>query len=143
MTGATEDRTYIDAPDAARLLDFACAVYGLLLRTLVASFGRGGPNAAEDRAALLGVSFGLMHVLGAAATALARLLASPDAPGVHAGMTFTMLRGTEPLIAGEVEQVVITERLRALARVAAELPSIGAEAADSLRSLGSDFTIHA
>jgi hypothetical protein len=33
----------------------------------------------------------LMHVLDKAATALLKLPTSPNHPGIHAGMTFTML----------------------------------------------------
>ena len=50
------DRCYIDDPDAAGLLDFGCATYGLLLRILVACFGRTGSSASSDRSALLTVS---------------------------------------------------------------------------------------
>ncbi|MGI4959523.1 MAG: ferritin-like domain-containing protein, partial [Janthinobacterium lividum] len=35
-----EGKVFIDHPDAAALLDFACATYGLLLRCLVQCFGR-------------------------------------------------------------------------------------------------------
>ena len=138
-----EDRCYVDAPDAVILLDFACAAYGLLLRSLVATFGRSERGAKAARSALLELAFELMHILGKAATALTRLPAGADEPKVHAGMTFTMLRGTEPLIPGEVEQVVIVERLRALARAAALLPMLGNGTADRLDSLASSFRITA
>ena len=135
------DRRYIDAPAAALLLDFACATYGLLLRVLVACFGRTGHHVAADRAALMALSFALMHELGAAASALARLPASPEAPGVHAGMTFTMLRGIEPLIQGAVEQTIIAERLAALARAAARLPALGDGAAGRIDALAAGFRL--
>lgn len=65
----------------------------------------------------------------------------PDAPGVNAGMTFTILRGTEPLIQGEVEQAIIVERLRALARVAETLPPLAATTRDTLQDLASALRI--
>ncbi len=128
------DTCFIDDPGSAPLLDFACATYGLLLRTLVQSFGRAGPAATAERTALLGVSFQLMHVLGTAATALARLPATPDRPGMNAGMTFTMLRGVEPLLGGRVEQALLRERLMSLSRTSASLRCLGAELAAELKS---------
>lgn len=118
-----EDKVHIDAPDAARLLDFACASYGLLLRTLGQLFGRAGANIEDDQRALMAVAFDLMHALGGAATALATLPASPGSAH-NAGMSFTMLRGVEPLLA-TVEQALIKEQLHALgsADVPADLTS--------------------
>lgn len=118
-----------------------CAAYGLLLRALASSFGRIGADASADRSSLLEVSFGLMHVVSAACTALARLPAGIATPGVHAGMTFTMLRGTEPLIPGKVEEAVITEGLRSLARAAAKLPAMQDEEAEKIGLLAATFCI--
>lgn len=39
------DKLLVDHPNAAAMLDFACATYGLLLRLLVQSFGRLSPEA--------------------------------------------------------------------------------------------------
>ncbi len=109
-----EGRVYVDAPEAARLLDFACAVYGLLLRCLVQSFGRSGPTATDEQRTLVSAAIGLMHVLGDASTNLARLPASPAYEGINAGMSFTMLRGVEPLLLGSVERRLLSERARDL-----------------------------
>ena len=89
-----EGRIYVDAPEAARLLDFACATYGLLLRCLVQSFGRTGVSALDEQKVLVSAAIGLMHVLGDASTRLARLPASSTLTSVNAGMSFTMLRMT-------------------------------------------------
>jgi hypothetical protein len=124
-----EGRVYIDAPDAARLLDFACAVYGVLLRCLVQSFGRSGPSATDDQKTLVSAAIGLMHVLADASTALARLPASLEREGVNAGMSFTMLRGVEPLLPGPVERRLLAERARDL--VAADV-NIGTPARQAL-----------
>ena len=138
---AGDDRCIIDNPESARLLDFSCAVYGLLLRILVQSFARSGPAAAADRAPLLDVSFTLMHVLAAAGAALARRPAGPTHPGVNAGMTFTMLRGVEPLLGGKVEQALIRERLGALAAAAAALADIGERFGGELGVLAASFSL--
>ena len=62
----------------------------------------------------LSAAIALMHVLNQAANALVTLPASPEHPGIHAGMTFTMLRGVEPFTSA-AERMLIVERLRQLA----------------------------
>ena len=115
-----EGRVFINHAEAARLLDFACATYGLLLRCLVQCFGRSGPDRLAQQKTLMSAAIDLMHVLGDASTALARLPASQD-DAVHAGMSFTMLRGVEPLLEGRVEKHVLCERTSALAVAARAL----------------------
>jgi hypothetical protein len=110
-----EDKVYVDHPDATIVLDFACAAYGLLLRCLVQCFGRTGANAEQSQKLLMSAAIELMHVLGEASTELARLPASNGDRNVHAGMTFTMLRGVEPLPTGRVERQILQERVAALA----------------------------
>ena len=107
---------FIDHPEAARLLDFACATYGLLLRCLVQCFGRAAQDPVPQQKALVSAAINLMHVLGDVSTRLARLPASQGGGAVHAGMSFTLLRGVEPLLGGEVEKRLLVERVAALAR---------------------------
>jgi hypothetical protein len=109
-----EGKVFIDDPQAGALLDFACATYALLLRCLVQCFGRPAADGKAGQKALVSAAIDLMHVSGEAATALARLPASAAAEGINAGMTFTMLRSVEPLLAGKVEQQVLRERVLAL-----------------------------
>jgi hypothetical protein len=135
------DRCVITDPASVRLLDFACATYGLLLRTLVQVFGRSGESAAEERASLLAVSFTLMHVLAASANALARCPAGPDHPGVNAGMTFTMLRGVEPFLGGAVEEALIRERLEALAHAAEGIATLMPDGNADLVRLARGFSL--
>jgi hypothetical protein len=87
-----EDKTYIDHPEAARLLDFTCAAYGLLLRILAQCFGdqSGGK---EHQGRLFDTAIQLMHVLGAAGASLAELPASDATLERYAGLSFTVLRG--------------------------------------------------
>ena len=115
-----EGEVFIDHPDAAALLDFACATYGLLLRCLVQCFGRSGDDAEKAQTVLMTAAIELMHVLGEASTALARLPASSKPDGNNAGMTFTMLRGVEPL-PSRVEGRVLQERIAALAGTRCDL----------------------
>lgn len=122
-----EGKTFVDHPAAAALLDFACATYGLLLRCLVQCFGRSDAAAGTAQAALMSTAIELMHVLGEASTALARLPASDDGGDTHAGMTFTMLRGVEP-IPPRVERALLQERLAGLAGSDCDLPGRAREA---------------
>ena len=135
-----EDKVFIDAREAAVLLDFACAAYGLLLRLLVQSFGREPTDALARQKRLFAAAIELMHVLGAASEALARVPASADAPGVNAGMSFTMLRGVEPLLSRS-EEVLLTEQLGELARHARAVPALPQEAAARLAKLAAGFRV--
>ena len=110
---------FIDHPQAVNLLDLGCATYGLLLSCLVQCFGRLAGEGPAAQKALMSAAIDLMHVLGEAGSALARLPASSQAEGVNAGMTFTMLRGVEPLLPGPVEKTLLVERARALSSAAA------------------------
>ncbi|MET0338702.1 MAG: ferritin-like protein [Caulobacter sp.] len=115
-----EDKAFIHDPDAAQLLDLACASYGLLLRVL----GQGFARSERDeplRKKLMDLAFALMHLMGAAAKALARKPAGSDTPNVNAGMSFTMLRGVEPLLHGRSEVIVINSQVQALAASAERL----------------------
>jgi hypothetical protein len=107
---------FVDSPEAARLLDFACSAYGLLLRCLVQCFGRLAANRQDEQKLLMTAATEMMHVVGEASSLLARLPATPTDPDTHAGMTFTMLRGVEPLLPGEAERRLLVERAAELAR---------------------------
>jgi hypothetical protein len=109
-----EDKVFVDEPSAARVLDFANAIYAMLLRLLVQAFGRTGPDAAKAKEQHIGAAIGLMHALAKAATALAAMPASAAHPGINAGVSFTMLRGVEPFFGGAAERALIVERLKEL-----------------------------
>jgi hypothetical protein len=128
-----DGKVFIDHPDAARLLDFGCATYGLLLRCIVQCFGRSGADGRAQQTSLMSAAIELMHVLGEASTKLARLPASRAHQGVNAGMTFTMLRGVEPLFPGKVERQLLRERAEKLAQ------SAGGVSAKANEALGRAF----
>ncbi len=109
-----EGRVFIEATEPARYLDFACASYGLLLRMLVQCFGRRDGDVVATQKKLFEAALLLMHALGTSAEALARLPAAVGDPTVHAGMSFTMLRGIEPLIGGRTERLLLREQLMRL-----------------------------
>lgn len=107
---------WVDDLAAASLLDFGCAAYGLLLRMLVQCFGRPDPDAVPAQKRLMDTAIALMHAVAATGAHLARLPASPGRDDVHAGLSFTMLRAVEPLLAGRAEAVLLREQLERLAR---------------------------
>ncbi|MEJ7935553.1 ferritin-like protein [Sphingobium sp. AN558] len=133
-----EDKVYVSHPQAAKLLDFACATYGLLLRVLGQAFARPGDEVAADQKKLVGTAFDLMHVLGAAASQLARLPAMEMETDMdtHAGMSFTMLRGVEPLLTGSAETQVIREQLMMLAEA-----GLSPELTDPLKAQAAVFDL--
>jgi hypothetical protein len=131
-----EDKVFISHAESAKLLDFACATYGLLLRVLGQTFARSGPQAALEKRALMNASFELMHVLSDAATKLARLPANEDEDAVRAGMSFTMLRGVEPLLRGAAEAQIIREQLSALGN-----SGLHSDLTQRLKTLTSNFQL--
>ena len=139
-----EAKVFLDAEPAAMILDLANAVYGMLLRLLVQAYAKSTASAALEKKRMLSAALSLMHVLAKTATILAKLPASLDHPGVNAGMTFTMLRGVEPFIAGAAEKTLILERLHQLAKgagsAARAVPEIG-EAAEMLAALAAGFQV--
>jgi hypothetical protein len=79
---------------------------------------------------LVAAAIDLMHVLAEASTRLARLPASTAQHAPHAGMTFTMLRGVEPLLPGRPEKQLLAELSQALLAAAR---NHGQAAQDALR----------
>jgi hypothetical protein len=119
-----EDKIFIDHPESAPLLDFTCAAYGLLLRVLTHCFGDQLKSEAQQER-LFNAAVGLMHVLGTGGSALAMLPASEEHPQVNAGMSFTMLRGVEPLLGGAIGDQLLreqVERLKQGMRTCSNLP---------------------
>lgn len=114
-------------------LDFACAAYGLLVRVLTQMFGRADKTMKE---LLVAAAFSLMHAMAEPSDRLVRLPAN-SAPGVNAGMSFTMLRGVEPLLQGPSEALRLTEQAAALARGP---HALDLRSTSSLSTLATDIT---
>jgi hypothetical protein len=116
------ERVWVCEPAAARLLDCANALYGVMLALLEQTCTPTG--AAGPRAVFLQSAVGLMHAVAAAGTELARMPADNSRPGVNAGLTFTvprLLRPRRPDLAADM----FVERLL-------ELESACATGAESL-----------
>lgn len=127
-------RTFVDAPVAARVLDFGNALYAAVLQLLVQAFNRAGPEAARDQTRIVGAAIELMHAVGTVGRALTRLPATDGGPSPAAGLSFTMLRGVEPL-APESERRLLQERLGELADGARSLASVVPGLSDLQRQL--------
>jgi hypothetical protein len=93
----------------------------------------------DEHKLLMTAATEMMHVVGEASSLLARLPATLTDPDTHAGMTFTVLRGVEPLLPGEAERRLLVERAAELARVGERVfpPVIGqlSKARDALAKL--------
>lgn len=83
------ERVWVTAEPAASFLDLGNALYGTMLQLLEQTFTCGD---ADDRRAMMLASVELMEACAAVASALARLPASSDHPGVNAGLTFAVPR---------------------------------------------------
>ena len=129
------DKVFIDAVPAALFLDLGNALYGLLLRCLVQTYAYGEETQADEKRELMATAVDLMHGLATVAKALVRLQASPSKPAVTAGITFTMLRGIEPFIAGDIERALVRERLTELSSGASSLARYAVELAELASTL--------
>ena len=105
-----DKRIWITHPPARARLDLANAVYGALLCVLSQTYE---PSDEATRKALAGCAMALMSVLTKLGEALARMPASPEHPGVNAGLTFTSPRNVGP----RGDPRLIAERLLELSDV--------------------------
>jgi CDGSH-type Zn-finger protein/uncharacterized Fe-S cluster protein YjdI len=134
------DKVFVEAPDAAQLLDLANALYSQMLRCLAQAFGR--PGAPDAKRLLVDTAIELMFSLVPIAELLTTMPASPLHPGQTAGISFAMLRDVARVPHGAGEWLLLSERLGELARTAAKLADIGkpvADAAAMLTTLNTKF----
>ncbi|MDB5869606.1 MAG: hypothetical protein JWP96_1938 [Polaromonas sp.] len=99
-------------PVAAAVLDLGNALYALTLRLLAQAWGApdSSPTSQAGPAAAIEAAMQMMRILGGVGQHLCSLQARPELPDVHAGLTFTVPRATEPLL-GAAESLWINERL--------------------------------
>jgi hypothetical protein len=126
------DRVWVTAEPAASMLDLGNALYGAMLQLLDQTFTCAD---ADDRSAMMLASVEMMEACAAVATALARLPASDDHPGVNAGITFAVPRNFGYRPNPSRTRAVFTERVGALAARAHDILS-GDAAEKAQRRLG-------
>ena len=97
---APSSAVQVTAPAAAAVLDLGNAIYALTPRLLAQAWSARGVQPADKAvpAAALNAAMQLMRVLGGIGMHLCCLPADDAVPGMHAGLTFTVLRATEPLV---------------------------------------------
>ncbi|MGF1508954.1 MAG: ferritin-like protein [Myxococcota bacterium] len=129
-----ENKTWIGASDAGRLLDFVNALYNHMLRTVGAAYE---PLPSDTRSVLVSEAIGLMMALGPLNDVLTRLPASREMPSISAGMSFAVTREIRVPPASVVVPV-LSERTRQLASAARQLADLGpavAELGEQLESM--------
>ncbi|HVM68830.1 MAG TPA: CDGSH iron-sulfur domain-containing protein, partial [Gaiellaceae bacterium] len=127
-----EGKTWIQAPDAARVLDFANALYNHMLRLLGAAYE---PLPAAARRGLIAESIAVMKALSPANDVLTRLPASEQAAAPTGGISFAVTREIRVPTASALVDVA-SERTRDLAEGARSLASIAPELAKIGDQLG-------
>jgi hypothetical protein len=132
------ERVHVTHPAAAAVLDVANALYNHMLRLLTQAFGRSQPKVEVQRR-LLDAAIALMGIFSAVSQYLTSLPATQSEGDVRAGVSFTTLRATEPLVEYSGEWVLLGQRFEELAdgirsacppdlqRLAAKLDTLAAE----------------
>ena len=115
----SEGTIWIDDARAVLYLDLGNAIYSLMLRFLLQLYSMEN-RTVEARKVLLEGAFSLMHGIGAIASILSQLPASPTVPKVNAGMSFDLNRHFNPIELSSENQL-LTERLNQLLVVLTEL----------------------
>ncbi|WP_426102980.1 ferritin-like domain-containing protein [Massilia sp. TSP1-1-2] len=133
--------THVEALEAARVLDLANAVYGLMLRLLASGTGMERGTAARRRVDIDG-AVGLMHVINSLAVALTTLPAD-DQGTVCAGMNFHLPRSALALPQRHAGTLFMAERANeialALDTAAAAWPAVDASLGGQLRALAAQL----
>ncbi len=109
--GPDRGNLWVDAPEAAAVMDLANAIYNVMLRALSQGFADNDP---VRKRAFIDVSIDGMYALSPVAEHLTRLKASTTVPDVTAGMSFATLRDVTPLPDGKPSLIFIAERLEEL-----------------------------
>jgi hypothetical protein len=105
------ERVWVTAEPAAAYLDIGNAFYGAMLNMLNQTFGDPDPR---EQFMLMKASVEVMEACAAVATALARLPASEDHPGVNAGLSFAVPRNLGFRPGGSRVRETFAERLQLL-----------------------------
>ncbi len=137
------NRIWVTDPEAVRVLDLANSLYAMMLRLLSQAYGR-DPEEAGHKANFISLARRLMSILAPVCEHLASLPCGPEHPGVHAGMSFTMLRDTARLPPGPGEMRFLNERMQEIAAHAAHMFPAGHKLAnipDAVRNLARQIEV--
>ncbi|ESQ83860.1 hypothetical protein AEAC466_11050 [Asticcacaulis sp. AC466] len=109
--GPASRNVWVDAPEAARVMDLVNAIYNIMLRALTQGFADPDP---VRKQAFIDVAIDGMYALTPVAEHLTTLKASTTVPDVTAGMSFATLRDVTPLPDGRPALLFVAERLEEL-----------------------------
>jgi CDGSH-type Zn-finger protein/uncharacterized Fe-S cluster protein YjdI len=118
-----EGRVWIQDERAAATVDLANTGYALMLRLLAYSYVV--PRPRPEKALSISLALGLMRAVTHLAERAARLPAGPSNPRCNAGMSFTALRDSAPLLTGPSAGRFIVERFEQIVEAAALLDQDG------------------
>jgi CDGSH-type Zn-finger protein/uncharacterized Fe-S cluster protein YjdI len=118
-----QKRVWIEDPQAFATVDIANTCYMLMLRLLAYSYTVRRPS--PEKALAVDLAVGLMAAATHLAERAARLPAGPSNPDCNAGMSFTALRDSAPLLAGSSARRFFTERLQEIANASTKLAAGG------------------
>lgn len=110
--GPDRGHLWVDAPEAAAVMDLANAIYNVMLRCLAQGFSEGDTRI---KRVFIDVAIDGMFALSPVATYLTKLPASTTVPDLNAGMSFATLRDVTPLPEGKPALAFVAERLEELA----------------------------
>ena len=110
--GPDRGHLWVDAPEAAAVMDLANAIYNIMLRCLAQGFSEGDTR---RKRVFIDVAIDGMFALSPVASYLTKLKASTTVDDVTAGMSFATLRDVTPLPEGRPALAFIAERLEELA----------------------------
>jgi hypothetical protein len=130
-------RVWITEPEAARHLDLANAIYGTMLSVLAQTFSMAN---AEEQRLFMRVSVELMEASASISTALARMPANAEYPGVNAGVTFAVPRNSAYRPLESRAKLLFLERVEQL-RASAEEVLSGETGEKALRRLGNAISL--
>jgi CDGSH-type Zn-finger protein/uncharacterized Fe-S cluster protein YjdI len=114
-----QKRVWIENDDAFGTVDIANACYALMLRLLAYSYTVRRPS--PEKSLAIDIAIGLMAAATHLGERAARLPAGPSNPDCNAGMSFTALRDSAPLLAGSSARRFFKERLQQIADDATQL----------------------
>jgi CDGSH-type Zn-finger protein/uncharacterized Fe-S cluster protein YjdI len=114
-----EGRVFIEDDESSAIVDVANASYQTMLRLLAYTYTlRSG---AASKTLSVNIAIALMKAFTWLAESAARRPSGPANPGVNAGVSFTALRDSAPLMSGASGGTFLSERVRQLAGAASTL----------------------
>lgn len=117
-------KVYVDAPDAAAIIDAGNAAYALMLLCLSQSYARPAGHDPGEKRVLVDAAIDLMGAASRLGVALSRFPANLAMPGIQAGLNFNAPRGVPALLPGRLEWVILSGGVARLSKGVARLRNV-------------------